>query len=311
MYSLSRVGPRKGFTLIELLVVIAIIAILIGLLLPAVQKVREAASRLKCGNNLKQLGLAYHNYHDTNTQLPPAAMGNTFATHFVLILPFIEQNNLYNKFNLSLPMTSGANNTQLLANESVVSSFICPSIRGSGNAMTTLGPATDYVATGNREGDNDCDRFDGKADQNWGMLIYTTDELLTDLTLNTGRTGRKSRTSFASVTDGLSNTTLLGEKHVTANGLGKVANASEGTWGYWYQSDYKTWMIIRNSKAALGAGPRDESSRYQTKLGSWHSGICQFAMGDGSVRSLNNSTSTEVLLLAADRRDGRVDNPLP
>lgn len=297
---------RRGFTLIELLVVIAIIAILIGLLLPAVQKVREAASRIKCANNLKQLGIAYHGYHDSVQQLPPSTMGDKYATHFVLILPYIEQGNLFNKFNLSAEMTSGANNTQLLANESVVSTFICPSVRGSGNGMTTLGPATDYAATGNREGSQDCDRPDDNSDQHWGMLIYPKDPLPT-----AGNTGRRSRTSFASVTDGLSNTTLLGEKHVPASGLGKVANVGEGTWGYWYVSDYKTWMMVRNAKATLGTGPKDESSRYQTKHGSWHSGVCQFVLGDGSVRSLSTSTSTEVLLLAADRRDGRTDNPLP
>ena len=298
--------PRDGFTLIELLVVIAIIAILIGLLLPAVQKVREAAARMKCANNLKQLGIAYHGYHDTIQQLPPSVMGDKYATHFVLILPYIEQGNLYNKFNLAAEMTSGANNTQLLASESVVNTFLCPSIRGSGNGMTTLGPATDYVATGNREASQDCDRPDDNPDQHWGMLIYPKDPLPT-----AGNTGRRSRTSFASVTDGLSNTTLLGEKHVPASGLGKVANVGEGTWGYWYVSDYKTWMVVRNAKATLGTGPADESSRYQTKLGSWHSGVCQFVLGDGSVRSLSNNTSTEVLLLAADRRDGRTDNVLP
>ena len=91
---------RAAFTLIELLVVIAIIAILIGLLLPAVQKVREAASRMKCQSQLKQLALAAHNYHDTNERFPPGAQlgAPRFTTLFVELLPFIEQSPLYNQW---------------------------------------------------------------------------------------------------------------------------------------------------------------------------------------------------------------------
>src|SRR5262245_7915165 len=92
---------RDGFTLIELLVVIAIIGVLIALLLPAVQKVREAANRTTCANNLHQLGLAVHNFHDTHKALPPMDMGDNFVSWAVVIMPYIEQDNVYRKWNIA------------------------------------------------------------------------------------------------------------------------------------------------------------------------------------------------------------------
>lgn len=287
---------RSAFTLVELLVVIAIIGVLVALLLPAVQAAREAARRTSCSNNLKQLGIAYHNFHDTYGYLPPAAVGDQYATHFVLILPFFEQKNLYDKIDLTVPMTSGNNNTVIMSPEAVVKTYICPSIRGNVKAMTSLGPATDYVLTGNREQSQDCDRLDVSKDDHWNMLIYSADP----------QPSLKSRTGFQSVTDGLSNTSLLAEKHVASDALGKAANEGDGTWAFWHVSDWKTWMVIRNSKFSIAKGPKDKGTDYKKKIGSYHPGVVNFLLGDASVRGIRQEIDTTTLLHLADRRDGLV-----
>jgi prepilin-type N-terminal cleavage/methylation domain-containing protein/prepilin-type processing-associated H-X9-DG protein len=144
--------PTLGFTLIELLVVIAIIGVLVGLLLPAVQKVREAANRLSCSNNLKQLGLALHNYHDTNLAFPqayktlptpdptaPPGTGAYGAGAFVLVLPYLEQDNVYRRIDVTRAALSSVNMPPAnSAYATLIKTFLCPSAPGN--------PTVDYSA---------------------------------------------------------------------------------------------------------------------------------------------------------------------
>jgi len=230
----QRVVRISGFTLIELLVVIAIIAILIGLLLPAVQKVREAAARMKCSNNLKQIGLALHSYHDANTYFPPGyADGNTDPNSTpdndvgpgwgwaAYLLPYLEQNNLYNQINFNQPVGTGVN---AQVSQMELSVFLCPSDPFQQPLTiydSSFGSPVAVVASGNYVGCNGWEECFNGAGGNPQPGAGAD-----GLAGNFGQAGvgvfyRNSKTKIASVTDGMSNTIFAGERS---------SNHSPSTW---------------------------------------------------------------------------------
>jgi prepilin-type N-terminal cleavage/methylation domain-containing protein/prepilin-type processing-associated H-X9-DG protein len=322
-----RIRPvqRRAFTLIELLVVIAIIAILIGLLLPAVQKVREAAARMKCSNNLKQLGIALHAYHDVYNKLPPGAEntvypkpnppGNTTTfqgtTWLVYILPYVEQGPLYSQYNFGVAYNNAAN---LTVGTVKVATYLCPSgdITTSGNGgeaangvpcATThyfgiMGPnarTTDPFTLTNG-GITYSYRVGGATANN----AYACNGMLQQYQDNSGSITSGFIVKLTSVTDGLSNTLMVGERSVTPPGG---------------LNDYRAWVRGNNggSGATKNVAYPINSTNYNgsnnfndISFGSPHTNGANFLLGDGSVRFINQSIDLIVYQMSSTMKDGEV-----
>ena len=296
---------RTGFTLIELLVVIAIIAILIGLLLPAVQKVREAASRAKCTNNLKQIALASHSYHDVNQYFPgaiylapPSTQGYTV---FVSLLPFLEQQNLYQVWNFATPLSNGQSSTSPAA--MVLPVLICPSDVIPQNPYPSPKPSGYFWGITSYGG-------------NGGSQVYPTpsdDGIF--FAVGPASSPLGSPVPMANVTDGLSNTLLFGERyHRDANfdaaGGGTDPIAGYGWWGAFHGNP--STDVTESASAPLNylmpsssAGAAAVNMRINA-WGSGHTNGANFALADGSVQFITNGISQTTLLYLATRAGGEV-----
>lgn len=196
----------QGFTLVELLVVIAIIGVLVSLLLPAVQMAREAARRITCQNNLKQIALATHNYHDTLGKLPfgQGGTGNSYSA-LSQLLPYIEQGNLFNRINFSLPYGNAANDVVRLQE---LPMFRCPS--DIQNPMPQTGGATNYCAN---KGTSVV----------WGLNTGPN----ANMPLLNGVFFRDSAVTFGDIPDGLSNTAMFSERLLADGSNGIVSPRSD------------------------------------------------------------------------------------
>ncbi len=321
-----RMTKRRAFTLIELLVVIAIIGVLIALLLPAVQKAREAARRIQCVNNLKQLGLAAMNYESALGCFPPGQMRMNFVqaprfrgfSLFVHLLPFADQQPLFNRWNFTDPLQNAEGTTAGTA--TIINTYLCPS------DIIPQNPVSSISQTGTRTYAITSYGGNGGTQSHPPALVSSDGIFFATGPANPGF----QEVTVSAVTDGLSNTLLFGERnHVDPNYDTFAAPAwvqePMGQWGWWAPSGGQfglsdvTLSTLAPINYKIGFGfankPADASTQaafanYDAlrvgSFGSQHPGGANFTFGDGSVRFLKDTTATRVLRALGTRAGGEV-----
>lgn len=302
----SNSSQRAAFTLIELLVVIAIIAILIALLVPAVQKVREAAARTQCTNNLKQIGLGTHNYHDTNKRLVPAWLGSNafdpdgWASWAVLLLPYIEQDTVYKLWNINYLASAQVP----AAYQQQLSIYLCPA-----RPMPVLS-INDFKTPGGGLGDYAACFGTGANGSNSNGAIIPTANMNSSTTVDASgkpiiKTPWRGQLTLLAITDGTSNTFMFGEKHIRPNSL-RGKNEDRSLFGGQNNSIRRMAGIDGADQRPLRPHWDQNGALANTSFGSRHTSVCLFALCDGSVRPVSFSVSLQTLTRLANRQDGQV-----